>query len=512
VVRGGLAALEIGRDTKTVLTSAALAAAAPAPAPVAESLVKSYSLSHLADQTLLRDLAALVARDRATTAALLAHLAEVDARRLYLPAGFPSMFAYCVNELHLSDDAAFKRIRAARAARQFPALFIALAEGRLNLSAVVMLTPYLAAETVDELLTATAYRSKAEIERFLAQRFPRPDVPTQMRPLAPALPTDLLATRPVGTSTDERVPGPVGTSTDELAPGPVGTRVDPLALRPVEASPQRYVPACLGTPSKVTPLSSQRFALQVTIGRSTHDKLRYAQELLSHRSPSGEVAEVLDRALDVLIRELEKAKFAATKRPRRSRRPGTRPRHVPAEVKRAVWERDGGRCTFVSDAGRRCPSRKFLEFDHIDEVARGGRASVAGIRLRCRAHNQFSAERTFGVDFMRHKREQAQRRAEATRAAAAAKARAEEVIPWLRALGFRADEARRAAERCEAHVNATLEQRVRIALAYLGRETIRAARVRRWTQGKGPEGAAGPRRAQAGTTCLNFAATSCTPR
>ena len=52
--------------------------------------VSTYSLSHLSDHVLLRDLTALVSEDRATTARLLAHLAEVDARRLYLPAGYPS--------------------------------------------------------------------------------------------------------------------------------------------------------------------------------------------------------------------------------------------------------------------------------------------------------------------------------------------------------------------------------------------------------------------------------------
>ena len=81
--------------------------------------MSNYSLSHLSDETLLRDLASLVARDRATTGALLAHIAEVDARRLYLPAAHPSMYSYCVQE-RLSEDSACKRIRAARTAREFP--------------------------------------------------------------------------------------------------------------------------------------------------------------------------------------------------------------------------------------------------------------------------------------------------------------------------------------------------------------------------------------------------------
>ena len=111
--------------------------------------MSTYSLSHLGDRALLRDLAARVAQDRATTAAVLAHMAEVDARRLYLPAAYPSMYAYCVHELRLSEEAAFKRIHAAGhppqvgPARRFPALFAALAEGRLHLSGAVMLAPHL---------------------------------------------------------------------------------------------------------------------------------------------------------------------------------------------------------------------------------------------------------------------------------------------------------------------------------------------------------------------------------
>ena len=173
---------------------------------------------------------------------------------------------------------------------------------------------------------------------------------------------------------------------------------------------------------RLTPLAPRRFALQLTMSQELHDKLRYAQELLGHQVPSGDLAEVLERALDALIPRLEKRKFAATDRPHHARRRSTAdPRSGPAHVKRAVWERDGGRCTFVSDSGRRCPARTRLEFDHLDEVARGGQATVGGMRLRCRAHNQHGAERTFGVEFMRRKRDEA-------RCAAAAKSTAAQEV------------------------------------------------------------------------------------
>jgi len=216
------------------------------------------------------------------------------------------------------------------------------------------------------------------------------------------------------------------------------------------------------------------------VDQETHEQLRYAQSLLGHAVPSGDVAQVLKRALDALVRELEQKKFARNARSR-PRRGTADPRHVPAQVRSTVWQRDGGQCTFVSQNGRRCESRTRLEFDHIEPLARGGRTIASNLRLRCRAHNQYEAERTFGSGFMRAKRGEARQRAEEAsanartrttsrsraRSEAAAAAPAADVIPWLRRLGFSADDARRGAERCAHLDDAPLEQRVRMALQTL---------------------------------------------
>ena len=361
--------------------------------------MRVYSLTHLSDAALLRDLAALIAHDRVTTAAVLAHIAEVDARRLYAPAGYPSMHAYCVGELRLSEDAASKRIQAARTARQFPALFAAVSEGRLHLAAVCLLAPHLTSENVERLVDVATHRRKAEIEELLARLFPRPGLPAMLRTI-PAL---------VPPAPSEHAPGHV-----EESPG------DGVA-------------------------SAERYFLKLTIGKSTREKLRYAQALLSHAVPSGDVAQVLDRALDALIVNLERRRLGAGSRQRstpelqgsslrggvsspcgRTTRlcPTVRSRYVPAAVRRAVWERDQGQCTFVSAAGHRCESRRFLEFDHIDPVARGGRATVEGMRLRCRVHNQYEAERTFGTGFMSSKRNEARFAAAGARTRVAAEGRA----------------------------------------------------------------------------------------
>jgi hypothetical protein len=365
--------------------------------------MKGFSLSHLADHVLLDNLHALVVRDRGTTAELLAHIAEVDARKLYLPAAFSSMYSYCVGELRLSEDAAFKRIRVARAARQFPAVYAAVAEGRLNLSAVVMLAPHLTNKNATDLLAAAAGKSKSELELLIAQRFPQPDLVTHMRAIAPAV---AIAAPPAS--------APVMTPSCQLAPGPV-------VYNAGSQEPRNPAPVAPPAPrAKVSPLSPERYALQVTVGQATHDKLRRAQELLAHALPSGDVAQVLDRALDALILALERRKLAATERPRQ-RRSSASKRYIPAEVKRQVSQRDGGQCTFVSESGHRCSERRFLEFDHVDSVARGGYPTSENLRLRCRAHNQYAAERTFGRGFMDAKRQEARRRV--ARACEAAPAR-----------------------------------------------------------------------------------------
>jgi hypothetical protein len=126
------------------------------------------------------------------------------------------------------------------------------------------------------------------------------------------------------------------------------------------------------------------------VSRDTHDKLRPAQALLRHTIPSGDVAVIVDKALTVLVAELERTKLAATAHPRLAQATRSRSRHIPASVRRAVWARDGGRCAFRGPQGR-CSETGFLEFHHVVPFAAGGSAAVDNIALRCAAHNKYEA-------------------------------------------------------------------------------------------------------------------------
>jgi len=146
----------------------------------------------------------------------------------------------------------------------------------------------------------------------------------------------------------------------------------------------------------VTPLSPDRYKLQLTIGGDTLEKLRLAKDMLSHAIPSGDDAAVLDRALTALLVDLAKKKFAETRKPRRSRARDPRARDASAAVKRAVWVRDLGRCKFIGPSGHRCNERRFVEFHHVDPCALGGEATVDKIELRCRRHNDYEGRLYFG--------------------------------------------------------------------------------------------------------------------
>ncbi|HWM84736.1 MAG TPA: HNH endonuclease signature motif containing protein [Kofleriaceae bacterium] len=332
-------------------------------------------LDVLSDDVLLARLREVLSRSRRVEADLVAHIAEVDARRLYLREACPSMHVYATERLHLSDAEAYLRITVARVSRRFPVALAMLADGRLHLSAIAKLAPHLRDDGAEVLLARAARRSKREIELLLAELAPKPDVPSLVRRLptssTPANPCQL---RPGGVMPPETPGGPAecGSVTGgSSAPCPVDPPATPTA-------PNRS--------AAVVPIAPTRYKVQFTASAELHEKIERAQALLRRQVPDGDLAAIVDRAMSLLLRELERARFAATAAPRKSAcDANTAPssRHIPAPVKRAVWERDGGQCTFRNRQGQRCPARERLEFHHVIPFAQGGDHSQGNIRLAC---------------------------------------------------------------------------------------------------------------------------------
>jgi hypothetical protein len=272
-----------------------------------------FPLAHLSDDELLVEVRRLAERERQATAHPIASLGEVDARRLYLGQGCSSLFTYCTQVLRLSEHAAYGRIEAARVARRFPVVLELLANGSVTLTAIGLLAPHLTIENHRELLDSARHKSKRDVEHLVASLRPLPPVPSTIR----------------------KLPTPKAREAARVDHDVVRNDAAAVLVAPCSAPPPKR-------PAVVGPLAPDRYKLQVTVSRETYEKLRRAQDLLRHTIPSGDPAAIVDRALTLLLADLEKTKLAATERPRAARASSPGSRHIPAAVKREVWARDGG--------------------------------------------------------------------------------------------------------------------------------------------------------------------------
>jgi 5-methylcytosine-specific restriction endonuclease McrA len=365
------------------------------------------SAARLSDQDLLDATVRAAADERRTTTELIALLAEVDSRKLYLGEGCSSLFTYCRHRLHLSEFAAYGRIEAARTVRRFPIVLDRLAEGAVTLTSVGLLAPHLTDENHEALLDAVQYVSKRDVERLVASLYGQPDISASVRRLPEATESASPATAPmvltaaVAAGLADRSPASSASDSDsDSTPTALAPSVSASpAPAPAPVSVSVSVPAAT-SPSRrdaVAPLSVGRYLLRVTIGAETHARLDRARDLLRHVVPNGDLALVLDRALAVLVDQLERRRNGRVLRPRQTqaRSVQSRGRHIPAAVKREVSARDEGRCAFIGPHGR-CRENGFLEYHHVVPYARGGASDATNIQLRCRAHNAYEAEREFG--------------------------------------------------------------------------------------------------------------------
>ena len=329
------------------------------------SVAMGIRIQELSDSALEASLRELLHSGARTEARIAAHLAEVDARRLFLAAGFTSLYEYCLKELKLSENEAIHRIAVARVASAFPIALDLLEQRSIHLSAICVLRRYLTPENHRELLEAACGKTRRQVEELVAERFPGRDVRSELR----------------------RLP-----------------RFDPVT----------------GT----------QYRLTLGVSLDLKAKLELLRDLLAHSNPTGDLAVVVERAVDLALLAVQKRRFgmkgpkqettsrkspdqggpspkvelhetrrgseAASPLPRAGAKSGSVRRAIPNAVKREVATRDELRCTYVSPQGRRCTSQAFLQLHHVEAWAKGGADSVENLRLLCASHNALLAERDFG--------------------------------------------------------------------------------------------------------------------
>ncbi|MDB4942839.1 MAG: hypothetical protein JWP97_2373 [Labilithrix sp.] len=307
------------------------------------------ALTAYADDQLLAALQALRSAKRRIDARMLRMLVEVEDRRLELRSAYTSIYDFCRRFLLMSESGAFRRSVAVKMVRRHPELLEHLAEGHLTLSSMVMLDGLLTHENAASLVASVSGKTTSEVKALLVEQAPRPDVPTRL----------------------ERV---------------------------VEQAPL-LAPAATPTPTsraRIEPLGEARYALQMTVSERLHEKLERARDLLSHRQPDRDLGVTMEAAVDLLIAKLEKERLGASERPRTTPETAVAKAGISRAAVRTVFARDGQRCAYHDENGRRCPSTHMLELDHLQARALGGGDDPGNLGVRCRAHNRLHAEQDFG--------------------------------------------------------------------------------------------------------------------
>jgi 5-methylcytosine-specific restriction endonuclease McrA len=358
----------------------------------------------LKDDDLVRTVNFLAEHARRNEFRLLVHLAEFDARRLCLEAGYRSLFEYCTGALGFDEHESYRRIRAARVLRGYPEARSALEGKKVTVAALVALAPWLTRDNASLWMRTAEGKSKRDLEVLIAAHYPQAPQPDAIRNL-PSQPVVVSGTPPA--------------AHEALAAGSGGSDIhhaDAMASAPAEWAPLSAAPERLGWGwQQMSPVSVDRVRVGFDAASVVGQMIERVRQILRHKYPDGRLEDLIREALEAYLDrkdpqrrlEMKEAKaecVAEAPMPEDNQRLPTRflrawaaGRYIPAKVKSAVWARDDGRCAWRDGDGTLCGSKDWIEYDHLRPFAKGGRSDdPRNIRLLCRVHNQAAAEAEFG--------------------------------------------------------------------------------------------------------------------
>ena len=273
-----------------------------APLTTATRPAITSTVGALSDRELLRETSNLVRHERHLQGAIIDHLAEIEARGLYLQRGFSSLFDYAVRELGYSDAAAARRIGAMRLCADAPQAREGLREGSLTLSAAAELQWAFARQRRRGSISGTAAIAPA--------RTPAADS-------APAVPLPSAEPEPPPLVLD-------AAGRQKLVEEAAGKSARQVRQMLADLDPELAPPA-----DRVRPLGDGRYELKATIDAECQQGLEQLRGLLSHVDPRMTLGQLVGR----LVKEgLDRHDPS---RPPRRARSGSRPADAKAIAPRA---------------------------------------------------------------------------------------------------------------------------------------------------------------------------------
>ena len=321
-------------------------------------------LSKIQDNQLLTNFSLVVQREREVISDLIVHLAELEKRKLYAAEAYPSLFSYLTEKYRYSGGAAYRRIQAAKLYQKFPEILELLQEGKLNLMTISLIEPHVNKEDGKKLMEMAVGKSQREIEDLLAEIHPR-----EVR------------------------------FKDVIRKLPIKARKNEAPLEEKKDSPKGHLfegndQGTSSAGNKNEKREIQRVKIEFVADESLAEMIERAKQVLRHKFPRGRLEEVFHQALTDMLEKRDperKVARAEKKQQRPDEKKSThvkiQRRYIPQDIRRAVWKRDGGQCSFRTPDGKRCRERGGIELDHVKPWGIGGDSIAENVRLLCRSHN-----------------------------------------------------------------------------------------------------------------------------
>ncbi len=382
-------------------------------------------LETLSDEELDRSAGELALHEKHDIARFIAHLAVMTKRKFHLDRRYQNLFDYCVSRFNLSEGSVYRRIQVAKVCRRFPAILVAISQGRLHLTGASLLAPHLAKDNVERLIAAAEGKTKRELEELLVTLAPREAFEPSVRkqPASDPAPGAGLLPRPL-----ERG--------DLAAPEKAAIEATPDGAGAASAGGKR---------TRNLAATEDRYNVRFSAGKAFTEKLTRLAEVLGIEHPKNHLEEILTTALDMALEKKDPERKLERRRKREARKepsssdttqkertpcPGkvhtpkaakqkdsSPSRHIPADVRQRVLERAGYQCEYRGPDGTRCTSRTGLQVEHTKPFAVYRSHDEEDLRAFCPAHNLRAAEKYFGEEFIKRKIDAARRKRGGPRAA-----------------------------------------------------------------------------------------------
>ena len=375
--------------------------------------IKAYfeTLEGLSAEELSESVEELVRTEKRNVALVIAHIAEMSRRKAELACGYKNLFDYCVRRLRLSEGSVALRLQVANVSRRFPQILVALAENRISLTVAGHLAPHLREDNVDKLLSDCAGMTKRAVEEYLVALRPKPVFnPSIRKRPSSKMGRDKARDEGQKETAQEREPS--------KASCPVASAQETPSQPPRSSSTNLLEPSRPDT-----------FNFRFSADGNFKAKFERLAEVLGVENPLKNMAEVFEKAIDISLEkkdpkkklerrlERERKRSASEPRPGEIRQEGSpnkpegkgKSRYIPPEVRERVLAKAGHQCQYRAKDGTRCSSKTGLQIEHSRPFAIYRSHEERFLKVLCRRHNLFQAERVYGAGFIRAKIEEKKR-------------------------------------------------------------------------------------------------------